>query len=196
MPASPCQPVHASQSVLCAAKRIFSPLFHINSHPNYSVIDVFTDYYNEKMKQDAPEVYQYLFNRHFSNKTGKDYAFEPHDERHEEFNKRGLNLQKVSSLETFKSSFKIVDQVQKMAENCLDEYNVKLFSNSSHYMPDYSRNVHLMRVAMREADYLNKPERASSCKSITGEEINDVIMNLKSFSQDQKRSNISTLGHS
>ena len=46
---------------------------------------------------------------------------------------------------------------------------------------------------MCEADYLNKPERTSSCKSITGEEINDVIMNLKSFSQDQKRSNILTV---
>ena len=45
------------------------------------------------MMKEYPQLYEYLSTRKFTNKTNKPYAFEPLDERHEEFNKRGVNLQ-------------------------------------------------------------------------------------------------------
>ena len=46
---------------------------------------------------DYPELKTYLDTRQTSNFTRKDYAGEPHDERHEEYNKRGLNMQRVKT---------------------------------------------------------------------------------------------------
>ena len=37
-------------------------------------------------------LYEHFKSRKFSNKTGKDYHAEPHDERHEEFNKETFKI--------------------------------------------------------------------------------------------------------
>ena len=42
-------------------------------------------------------------------------------ERHEEFNRRGLNLQNVRSLDDFTQNFKICDVYLDMKEACLKE---------------------------------------------------------------------------
>ena len=87
------------------AKRLFSPLLHVNRHPNYSIMDIHTDYVHQAMTANAPELKTYLDTRQTSNFTRKDYAGEPHDERHEEYNKRGLNMQRVKTVNDFKQSF-------------------------------------------------------------------------------------------
>ena len=79
------------------AKRLFSPLLHVNRHPNYSIMDIHTDYVHQAMSANAPELKTYLDTSQTSNFTRKDYAGEPHDERHEEYNKRGLNMQRVKT---------------------------------------------------------------------------------------------------
>ena len=38
------------------AKRMFSPLFHVNRHPNYSVMDIHTDYVEQTLSVNAPEL--------------------------------------------------------------------------------------------------------------------------------------------
>ena len=67
----------------------------MNRHPNYSVMDYHTDYVEQTLSVTAPELKKYLNNRRCSNFTKQPYGSEPHDERHEEFNKRGLNMQNV-----------------------------------------------------------------------------------------------------
>ena len=71
-------------------------------------MDIWTDYQDEKMEKTQPELYQYLSTRKFTNKTGNPYGFEPHDERHEEFNKLGLNFQNNRTTEAFATSFAVV----------------------------------------------------------------------------------------
>ena len=66
---------------MTCAKKVFSPLFHCNSNPNYSVIDIHCDYQDEAMKIKAPELSKSVNKRRFTNKTGRAYGAEPHDER-------------------------------------------------------------------------------------------------------------------
>ena len=103
------------------AKKMFSPLFHINRHPNYSIMDIQTTYVDEKEKQNVPELKKYLDARKTSNFTNEPYCSEPHDERHEEYNKRGLNMQNVRTVEDFQQSFKLVDHYNELKESCFDD---------------------------------------------------------------------------
>ena len=65
-------------------------------------MDIHTYYVHQAMSDNAPELKNYLDTRQTSNFTRKDYAGEPHDERHEEYNKRGLNMQRVKTVHDFK----------------------------------------------------------------------------------------------
>ena len=75
------------------AKKIFSPLFHVNRHPNYAVMEIHTDYLDEELSEHVPDLRKYFNERKCSNFTRQPYASGPHDERHEEYNKHDLNMQ-------------------------------------------------------------------------------------------------------
>ena len=66
------------------AKKIFSPLFHVNRHPNYAVMEIHTDYLDEELSEHVPDLRKYFNERKCSNFTRQPYATEPSDERHEE----------------------------------------------------------------------------------------------------------------
>ena len=87
------------------AKKYFSPLFHVNKHPNYAHMEINVEYIEHLLAEKVPELKEFMDARKTSNFTGKPYGSEPHDERHEEYNKRGLNLQTVKTVEDFKQSF-------------------------------------------------------------------------------------------
>ena len=102
------------------AKQVFSPLFHINNHTNYSVIDIHTDYLTSMCSKRVPELHSYLSQRKRTNFTGDKFNAEPYDERHEEFNKRGLNLFNIRSVEDFEKAFLLVDEYTAMRGMCFD----------------------------------------------------------------------------
>ena len=58
---------------LRVANRLFSSLFHVNNNPNYAGIDIWTDYYDEKLQISNPELYKYLETRRFTKKAGREY---------------------------------------------------------------------------------------------------------------------------
>ena len=74
-----------------------------------------------KLSVNAPELKKYLNNRRCSNFTKQPYASEPHDERHEEFNKRGLNIRNVRTVKDFKQSFQLVDHYNQRKEPCFKD---------------------------------------------------------------------------
>ena len=86
-----------------------------------SVIDVQTDYMTKKMQIEAPNLYNYLKDKLFTNKTGKMYSSEPHDERHEEYNKRGLSFQDMRSTENFETGFLVCDSFAKLQKSVLED---------------------------------------------------------------------------
>ena len=172
------------------AKKVFSSLFHINNHPNYSVMDIHTEYLDHKLAEKAPELYEYLQKRKCSNFTKRPYAHEPFDERHEEYNKRGLNMQNIKTVEDFKQSFKLIDKYMEMKESVFDDYNIKIHGGNVPSVVNYEGNVLKMRVAMRKQSYLNRPEKENGMFSMDNKELNPKIADIVKIAQDQRQENI------
>ena len=172
------------------AKKIFSPIFHINRHPNYSIMDIHTDYVEESLSVKVPELEEYLNDKRCSNYTRLPYASEPHDERHEEYNKRGLNMQNVRTVADFKQSFKLVDHFSEMKDSCFDDYGIKKHGGNSLTNPDYEENVCKMRITMRHNSYLSKPEKSEGLFSLSNEELNPELLNLVEIAKMQKQEDI------
>ena len=72
------------------ARRLFSGLFHINNTPNYSVLDSHYDYLMTVCQKNVPKLHEYLKMRKCTNFTGDLFNFQPHNARHEEYNKLGM----------------------------------------------------------------------------------------------------------
>ena len=87
------------------AKQVFSPLFHVNNNSNYAVMDIHTQYLTEICSKRVPDLHEYLSLRKGTNFTGEKFNSEPYDERHEEYNKRGLNMFNIKSIEDFEKLF-------------------------------------------------------------------------------------------
>ena len=136
------------------AKKMFSPLFHINRHPNYSIMDIHTDYVEQNLADKAPDLASYLSTRRCSNLTGKPYSSEPHDERHEEYNKRGINMQNVRTVEDFQQSFQLVDHYISMRDTIFEDYDIKMHGGNDISLINYEENIAKMRIAMRQHSYL------------------------------------------
>ena len=173
------------------AKKVFSPLFHINRHPIYSIMDIHTDYLEETLAKNAPDLEKYLNVRRCSNFSGHPYASEPHDERHEEFNKRGLNMQKVRTAEDFKQSFQLVDHYIQMKNSCFKEYDIKIHGGNVITIPDYEENISKMRVSMRKNSFLTKPERNTELLSLAeNKPLNPALPKLVEIAKKQRQDNV------
>ena len=172
------------------AKKTFSSLFHINRHPNYAIMDIHTEYLDAKLGQKVPELKEYLDIRKCTNFTGMPYANEPHDERHEEFNKRGLNMQNIQTVDDFKQSFQLVDHYMQMKENIFEDYDIKMHGGNITSVQNYEENILKMRVAMRKQSYLNKPEREMGMFSLENKELNPQLTNIVKIAQEQRQDNI------
>ena len=102
-------------------------MFHINNHPKYSIMDIHTEYADKKL--------------HETNFTHKDFAFEPFDKRQEEFNKRGMNIQNIRTVDDCKQSLKLVDKYMEMKESVFDDYDIKIHGGNSTAATDYEENM-------------------------------------------------------
>ena len=165
-------------------------MFHINRHPNYAIMDIHTEYLDAKLGQKVPELKEYLDIRKCTNFTGMPYANEPHDERHEEFNKRGLNMQNIQTVDDFKQSFQLVDHYMQMKENIFEDYDIKMHGGNITSVQNYEENILKMRVAMRKQSYLNKPEREMGMLSLENKDLNPQLTNIVKIAQEQRQDNI------
>ena len=173
------------------AKKIFSPLFHINRHPNYSVMDIHTDYLESTLAKKAPELDKYLSVRRCSNFKAQPYASEPHDERHEEFNKRGLNMQRIRTADDFKQSFQLVDHYTQLKNSCFEDYDIQIHGGNVISIPDYEDNIAKMRVCMRTQSYLSKPDRKSELVSLAEhEKLNPDLPIIVEIARKQRQENV------
>ena len=175
---------------LQTAKRTLSPLFHINGNFNYSVIDVQIDYFMRKMNVEVPNLYNYLKDKLFTNKNGKPYSSEPLDERHEEYNKRGLSFQDMRSTENFQTGFLVCDSFAKLQKSCLDDYGLKTQNDNLHKPTNYDGNVRMMREFMRSKSFLSKPEKKTKVTSLDDTVLEKNILSVFEIAKSVKRSNI------
>ena len=180
-----------NESVLQTSKRMFSPLFHVMNNRNYSVMDIQTEYQDRLMEKKAPALSEYLSTRKCTNKTGRTHSAEPLDERHEEFNKRGLNIQNVRSLEDFVQNFKICDAYADMKKACLGDYGLGTGnSDTCGKPPDYEENILKMRVRLRGQKYLSEPEKNQRLANLNGDPLNKDLNRLVSLSRAARKNNV------
>ena len=74
---------------------------------------------------NASELHNYLSLRKCTNNTGSDFNAEPYDERHEEFNKRWLNMFYIRNIEDFEKAFLLVDEYENSKSTCFDDLHLK-----------------------------------------------------------------------
>ena len=168
------------------AKNKFSPLFHTNRNPNYAKMDIHSDYLTESCKAKAPKFYEYLKLRKNSNFTKEKFSAEPYDERHEEFNKRGVKIQTNKTIEDFQQSFQLIDHYNEVKEKCFEDYDIKSHGGNVITIPEYEDNIRKMRVCMRKSKYLNNSMDNEPFTSISDSDQNPELKNIISRSQNQK----------
>ena len=107
------------------AKKVFLPLFHVNNNTNYSVMDINTEYLTTVCSKSVPALHKYLAVCQSTNFTGDKFKAEPYDERHEEFNKRGINMFNIRNVDDFQKAFHLVDEYSTVKDICFSDMGLK-----------------------------------------------------------------------
>ena len=103
-----------------AAKNVFSGLFHIRGNNNYSIIELFDTYLMDSCRKKASDLFSNLESNEGTNLTNEPFCTQANDARHEILNKAGQNLFKSETVEVFRKSFTVVDDIAAMRANMFD----------------------------------------------------------------------------
>ena len=172
------------------SRRLFSGLFHINNNPNYSVIDIHYDYLMTMCMKNAPELFEYLKIRKCTNFTGDLFNFQPHDARHEEYNKLGMNLQKINNEKDFEKSFLLVDDFYEAKKHTLKEVGLNDQADVKIVIPQVENNILKMRTGMRSKGYLNHPEEDRAVDTIENVKMNEDVKDIIRKANHQRRKDV------
>ena len=115
---------------------------------------------------------------------------QPLDERHEEYNKRGLNMQNIKTVEDFKQSFQLVDHFTKMKDSCFEDYGIKTHGGNTITNQEYEENISRMRVAMRNKSYLSRPQTKRTSLSLEAKELNPKLSNIVNIAREQRQEDV------
>ena len=108
-----------------------------------------------------------------------------------EFNKRGINFQKVDKVEDFIQSFSLCNLYDDMREKLFKDYGVKVNSDSNHKPPDYDQNIFDMQVCLRSKKYLSEPFKKSVATSLLdGKPLDNNLVNLVDIARKQRKDNV------
>ena len=144
-----------------------------------------------KCLKSVPELHAYLANRKSTAITDP-FNAEPYDERHEEYNKRGLNLFNIKTVEDFQKAFLLVDEFSNVKDACFRDIGLKAHGGENKpNIPNYEPHIKKMRTCMRSNNYLNLPEENSALKSLGSNQLlNPKLLQLKTIANKQKTENI------
>jgi hypothetical protein len=147
------------------AKKFFSPLFHVNQHPNYAVMDIHVDYLENTLAertiwmlesvqilQDSPIQVSHMMSV-MKNIT------------------RGVICRTLKQWKILKS-FQLVDHFTKMKDSCFEDYGIKIHGGNTITNQEYEENISRMRVAMRNKSYLSRPQTKRTSLSLEAKELN------------------------
>ena len=179
-----------NSQTLEASKKQFSSLFHVMNNRNYAVMDVQCEYLEKLMKQCAPQLSEYMATRKCNNLSKRPYSFEPLDERHEEFNKAGLNLQTIREAKHFLQSFSILDHFNNLKKACEEDLGLSENNDKCRKPPNYEEQILLMRTKMRSEDYLNKPTVPKNLVNLDGHPLNERLTEIVSIARKFRDNNV------
>ena len=155
-------------------------------------MDNHIDYTDLKYSKSVPELHEYLANRKSTHIIVDPFDAELYDERHEEYNKRGLNLLNIKIVEDFQKAFLLVDEFSNVKDACFRDIGLKANGGENQpNIPNYEPHIKKMRVCMRSNNYLNLPEENSALKSLGSNQLlNPKLLQLKTIANRQKTENI------
>ena len=162
-----------------AAKNVFSGLFHIRGNNNYSIIELFDTYLMDSCKRKASELFSNLESNQGTNLTNEPFCAQANDSRHEILNKAGQNLFKGETVEVFRKSFTVVDDIAAVRANMFQYAGINDEKTHQH-VPNYEPVVSQIRIGLRKSKYLLNPMENKELLSIENKELNpglsDVFM--------------------
>ena len=129
------------------------------------------------------------------NFTGDLFNFQPHD-GHEEYNKLGMNLQKVNNEHDFEKSFLLVGDFYTAKEHTMKELGFDNSKEATMVFPNRSNKVLKMRIGMKRKQNMINPEKPKPGQTIEGvkmkKEVKDII---KIANRQRKKDVINVIRH-
>ena len=174
------------------AKKVFSPLFHVNNNVNYSIIDIFSEYMLSLCEKEVPKLFEYNMRRMCTNFTLRNFNAEPYDARHEEFNKRGINMFDIRNIDDFVKAFQLVDAYDAVKGKVFEDLELKAHGGDNcPLLPNYEPSIKKMRFHMRRNNYLNEPYQDTGLKALgSNSDLNIELKQLYSLAKKSKFENI------
>ena len=160
-----------------AAKNVFSGLFHIRGNNNYSIIELFDTYLMESCRKKASDLYFSLESNEGTTLTNEPFCAQANDARHEIINKAGQNLFKGETVEVFRKSFTVVDNIAAICAKMFDYAGIN-DENSKQHVPNYEPVVSKIRLGLRKSKYLLNPMENKELVSIDNNELNPHLSDL------------------
>jgi hypothetical protein len=140
--------------------------------------------------KNATELFEYLKIRKCTNFTGDLFNFQPHDARHEEYNKLGMNLQKIYNEKDFEKSFLLVDDFYEAKKHILKEVGLNDQADVKIVIPQVENNILKMRTGMRSKGYLNHPEEDRAVDTIENVKMNEDVKDIIRKANHQRRKDV------
>ena len=128
--------------------------------------------------------------RMFCNKSGRPYHSEAMDEFHEEFNRKGMRFQNNRDEQEFANSFSIVNDYVEMRDDMFKELGLNNKTNQNFVKHNLEYIIFDMRVLMRSKTYLSNPENDDTPRTLSGEELNESILEILEISGRVRQENI------
>ena len=174
-----------------AAMRVFAGLFHINGNLNYSAIEVFDDYLMTSLEIKDEELFNHLKTRLCTNLKERPFCAQSHDARHEESNKLAQNMFPGKDLEELDLAFTIVDDVHALRKKVFIEKGINDRSEEENVViPDYRKNVVLMRCDIRQSKYFEEPHIDQPLQSIDGHTLHANLPDIFKISRQRREADI------
>ena len=113
------------------------------------------------------------------------------DARHEECNKKGQNLFEGETVEIFKRSFSVVDDVAAVRAKMFSHCGTSDPQNRvQQFVPNYEPVVTKMRIGLRKSGYLSEPLKVYPFVSMAGKPLNSALKKLFSNAVAARESDI------
>jgi hypothetical protein len=174
-----------------AAIRVFGGLFHINGNLNYSAIEVYDDYLMTSLEIKDEELFNHLKTRLCTNVKERPFCAQSHDARHEESNKLAQNMFPGKDLEELDLAFTIVDDVHALRKKVFKEKGINDRSEEENVViPDYRKNVVLMRCDIRQSKYFEEPHIDQPLQSIDGHTLHANLPDIFKISRQRREADI------
>ena len=122
-------------------------------------------------------MYSSLESNEGTNLTNEPFCAQANDARHEIINKAGQNLFKGETVEVFRKSFTVVDDIAAIHAKMFDYAGIN-DENSKQHVPNYEPVVSKIRLGLRKSKYLLNPVENKELVSIDNNELNPHLSDL------------------